>query len=117
MPISKIERTLVSRRVFYGAGATAVVLSVLLIWANLSAPLNSRQPIPSPDGKYFAYFDPIEFAASGPEGPIELIISKVSGQEVARFPLAAGTISWSNAGDVAVINANQNNAALIANSD
>ncbi|HLY59734.1 MAG TPA: hypothetical protein VKV95_03110 [Terriglobia bacterium] len=117
MPISKIERTLGWRPVVYGGGAAAVVLSALLTWANLSAPLNSRQPVPSPDGKYFAYFDPIEVLPPVPGGPIELIISKISGQEVARFSLSAETISWSNAGDLAVVNSNRSRAVLIANSD
>jgi hypothetical protein len=117
MAKSKIERALISRLLLIGAGIAAALLTGLLTWVNLSAQLNSRQPVPSPDGKYFAYFDSIEIPRPASRGQSELIISRVSGQEVARFVMAAGTISWSNAGDLAVVNGDRNQAALIANSD
>ncbi|HEV2350739.1 MAG TPA: hypothetical protein VG028_12935 [Terriglobia bacterium] len=117
MMSSKIERARFSRPVSIGGGAAAVVLVALLTWVDLSAQLNSRQPIPSPDGKYFAYFDSTDVPRMVSRGSEELIISTVRGQEVARFVMMAGTISWSNAGDLAVVNANYNYAALIANSD
>lgn len=113
----KIERALTSRLLFIGLGAAAAMLAALLTWADVSASLNSRQPVPSPDGKYFAYFDPIDVPRIVPTGSNELIISTVQGHEVARFAMIVGTISWSNAGDLAVVNANYRYAALIANSD
>lgn len=113
----KIERALTSRLFLIGVGAAAAMLAALLTWADLSARLDSRQPVPSPDGKYFAYFDSIDVPPVVPGSSNELIISTVRGHEVARFAMMAGTISWSNAGDLAVFNANYRYAALIANSD
>jgi len=113
----KIERAFTSRAVFLGGGAVAVALAALLTWVNLSAPLNSRQPVPSPDGKYFAYFDLIQPFLHPAQNHYQLIVSRPEGQEVARFSIPAGTLSWSNAGDLAVINAGRDQAVLIANSD
>jgi hypothetical protein len=114
---TKIGRGLISRPVFMGGGAAAVALAALLTWVNLSAPLNSRQPVPSPDGKYFAYFDWIQPFLHSAQNHYELIVSRPDGHEVARFSIPAGNLSWSNAGDLAVINAERNGAVLIANSD
>src|SRR5579863_6181979 len=114
---SKIERARISRLLLIGVGTAAALLAAMLAWADLSSPLNSRHPVPSPDGRYFAYFDSIDFPRYVSRGPKELIISTLRGQEVARLVVMGGTLSWSNAGDLAVVNANHDDAALIANSD
>src|SRR5689334_10275219 len=117
MTTAKIARALISKPAFTGGGVAVIVLAALLIGVDLSAPLNFRQPVPSPDGKFFAYFDRTEPASLAVRNPYQLIVSKSRGQEVARFSNSDGTISWSNAGDLAVIDAGRNRAALIANSD
>lgn len=113
----RIERALISRPVFIGGGAAAVALAALLTWVNLSSQLDSRQPVPSPDGKYFAYFDSIQPFLPAAQSHDALIVSTLDGHEVARFSIPAGNISWSNAGDMAVVHADQHLAVLIANSD
>jgi hypothetical protein len=117
MTNSKIARALISKPAFTGGGVVVIVLAALLIAVDLSAPLNFRQPVPSPDGKFFAYFDRTGVAPRVVRNPYQLIVSKAQGQEVARFSNSDGIISWSNAGDLAVIDAGRSHAALIANSD
>src|SRR5690348_8970482 len=117
MFLTRIGKALISRPVFIGAGAAAVALAAILTWVNLSAPLNSRLPVPSPDGRYFAYFDYIRPFLRSAQNHYELILSRTDGHEVARFSTSIGILSWSNAGDLAVIHAERNDAVLIANSD
>jgi len=65
--------------------------------------------VPSVDGEYFAYFDPVEEGESN-----ELIISTAEGKIVARYPMDPGFISWSNAGHLMVVNPGRNQATLIS---
>ena len=46
-----------SRIAYLAAGAVALAIVLLLAWFDLAIPLNLRQPVVSPDGDYFAYFD------------------------------------------------------------
>ena len=47
-----------SRIAFLLGGLASLVLVGSLLWAGFIIPLNTRRPVPSPDGKYFAYFNP-----------------------------------------------------------
>jgi hypothetical protein len=114
---SQFKRALISWPVFTGGGTAAVGLAVLLTWVNLSAWLNSRQPVPSTDGKYFAYFNSTRAFPTAGQNDYDLIVSESDGHEVAHFSVGVGAISWSNAGDLAVVDVKRNQAALIAKSE
>ncbi|MGH2359303.1 MAG: TolB family protein, partial [bacterium] len=88
-----------------------------MIWAGLTAPLNSRFPVVSPDGKYFAYFDPVADGASEQTGGFDLIVSTTAGRMRGRFRTPPGTILWSNAGHVAVIDGKRAEARLIVSTE
>ena len=101
-----------SRVAYLAAGVVTLAVVILLGWFDLAIPLNIRQPVASPDGDYFAYFDRAEGRA-GAEKASDLIISTPAGQIVARYPMAAGSISWSNAGHLMVERDKENQATLI----
>ncbi len=98
-------------------GVVAFLAAACLIWADLTAPLNSRFPVISPDGEHFAYFDLVE------KGPLEtavdfdLIVSTTGGRLRGRFRIPPGSIHWSNAGHVAVVDEKRGEARLIINAE
>ena len=93
----------------------ALLAVACMIWASFTAPLNSRLPVVSPDGKYFAYFDPIEKGQRGGADRYDLIVSTPGGQMLGRFPLPPGAIYWSNAGHLAVVDDERAEIKLIVN--
>ena len=98
-------------------GVVALLTAACLIWAGLIAPLNSRIPVISPDGKHFAYFDRAE---KGPlEGAVDfdLIVATTGGRIRGRFRIPPGSIQWSNAGHVAVVDEKRGEARLIVNAE
>jgi serine phosphatase RsbU (regulator of sigma subunit) len=105
-----------SRLAFLAAGLAVFLLVGFLLWAGFTAPLNSRLPVPTPDGKYFAYFNPA--TPSDPEagGGFDLIVSTPEGRQLGRFRMEVGTIHWSNAGHLALVDARRSQATLVANS-
>jgi sigma-B regulation protein RsbU (phosphoserine phosphatase) len=115
--LKQISRVLTSGPVYMAGGIAAVLLAALLIWSEITAPLNFRQPIPSPDGKYFAYFDLTRNRFPHLQDDYDLIISTAQGKAMARFSMPAGIISWSNASYLAVIDEAHNQAMLIPNNE
>lgn len=113
--LMKIKKALTSRALFVAGGLAAVSLVVALTWLDLARPLNLRQPFPSEDGSYFAYFDLVESGSGGREGAYDLIISTPEGGMVARYRMDPGEISWSNAGHLAVVREKQSQATLVSN--
>lgn len=113
--LPKIKRLLTLRMLFLTGGLAVVLLAAFLIWAGLTARLHDRLPVPSPDGKYFAYFALTRDGFS--EGPsrYDLIVSTRQGRMMARFPMNAGTILWSNAGHLAVVNEGRSEVTLFPN--
>jgi serine phosphatase RsbU (regulator of sigma subunit) len=106
-----------SRLAFVAGGVAVLLLVGFLLWAGFTAPLNSRLAVPTPDGKYFAYFNP---AASGdPEsgGDYDLIVSTPEGRQLGRFRMEVGAIHWSFANHLAVVNKQRARATLVANAD
>ena len=112
---SNLKSPQFARLAFLVAGLAVLLLVGFLLWAGFTAPLNSRFPVPTPDGKYFAYFNP--GAPDDPEsrGDFELIISAPEGRLLGRFRMAAGTIHWSNADHLAVVDPRRTQATLVAN--
>ena len=108
----KKKRNWIAFALYLLAGVASVSLAAVLAWFDLTAPLNLRQPVISPDGDYFAYFD----RAHGEDArtaPSELIISTVQGRVVAQYPLDSGAISWSSAGHLMVVHEGQNQATVV----
>lgn len=88
-----------------------------MIWAGLIAPLNSRIPVISPDGKHFAYFDRVEGEPLESAVSFDLIVSTTEGRLRGRFRIPPGSIQWSNAGHVAVVNEKDGEARVIVNAE
>ena len=107
--------SLVVRIVFLGGGLAALLLVAILFWATFTLPLVLRQPVPSLDGKYFAYFDPAESAGPGGKATYDLIVCTSRGRSMGRFRAEAGAIHWSNADHLAIVNEGRTEAILIAN--
>ena len=107
--------SLPSRIAFLLGGLASLVLVGFLLWAGFSIPLNSRRPVPSPDGKYFAYFNPVEAEADAGAASFELILAQPRGKLLGRLPIAPGGVAWSNAGHLVVVHADGTQATLIAN--
>ncbi len=113
--LKTLHRTLTSRPFFLAIGLAAVLLVAALAWLQLALPLNDRLPVPSPDGRYFAYFDLSKSASNGSEGEYDLIVATPDGGMAARFPMRPGTIFWSSAGHLSVVNESRTQATLISN--
>lgn len=113
--LEKPKRALASRPVFLTGSLAAVFVAGLLIWVELAAPTNLRLPVPSLDGKYFAYFDIAKSGATGEASRFDLIVSTPGGNMLARFPLSPGPVFWSSAGHLAVANDGRSQATLIPN--
>jgi len=111
----KPKLSLVARLAFLLAGLATLTLVGFLLWAGFIAPLNSRMPVPSPDGKYFAYFNPLEGGQEWESGARELIISRPQGQMLGRLRIPAGRLIWSNANHLIVVDQTASQATLIAN--
>jgi sigma-B regulation protein RsbU (phosphoserine phosphatase) len=102
---------------FVLGGLAAVLLVGYLLWADFNAPLNSRMPVLSPDGKYFAYFNAVEPRQGADSTPYELIVAQPQGRLLARLRIPVGKIYWSNAGHLLVVDESEAQATLIANAD
>lgn len=77
--------------------------------------MNSRLPVPTPDGKYFAYFDPATPGDPDASGGFDLIVSTSDGRQLGSFRMEMGTISWSSADHLAVVDSRRTRAMLLAN--
>jgi len=110
-----ITVSLPSRIAFLSGGLASLALVGFLLWAGFSVPLNARRPVPSPDGKYFAYFNPVEGENDPDAANFELILAQPHGKLLERLRLAPGGIAWSNASHLAVVDASGAKATLIAN--
>jgi serine phosphatase RsbU (regulator of sigma subunit) len=108
------KRSWIASALYLLAGLVAVLLVAILAWFDLTAPLNLRQPVVSPGGDYFAYFDRAEHERAE-NAPSELIISTVQGRVVAQYPLQPGIITWSSADHLMVVHERQNGATVIPN--
>lgn len=104
-----------SRLAFLIGGLVALLVIASMLWAGLTAPLSSRLPFVSPDGKYFGYFDFVEKGSSEEADSYDLIVSTPRGRMMGRFRIHAGSIQWSNAGHLAVIDEKRTEAKLIFN--
>lgn len=113
--LPNLEKAFRSRPVFLGGGALAVLLVAGLATMGVVSPLNRRQPVPSVDGKYFAYFGQLTRGWDQQAGPCDLVIATSSGAMVARYRLDPGWLSWSNAGDLLVVNEQRHEATLVPN--
>jgi serine phosphatase RsbU (regulator of sigma subunit) len=114
---SPLKSSLLARLVFLAGGLTVLVFVSFLLWAGFTAPLNLRWPVPSADGKYFAYFDTGEGGNPGDGAGYGLIVSTPRGRLMARFRLAVGSIQWSNADHLTVVDRERTGAVLIANAE
>lgn len=106
---------LIGRLAYLVGGLVALALAIILSWFDLTAPLNLRHPVASPDGDYFAYFDPIARGTGKTMPAHDLIISTSRGEAVARYPVQPGAIFWSSAGHLMVWHEGQNEATLVPN--
>jgi len=104
-----------SRLAFLIGGLVALLVIASMLWAGLTAPLSSRLPFVSPDGKYFGYFDFVEKGSSEEADSYDLIVSTPRGRMMGRFRIHAGSVQWSNAGHLAVIDEKRTEAKLIVN--
>ncbi len=110
-----IKSSLITRLAFILTGIVFLGLISFLVWAGVVAPHHSRLPVPSVDGAYFAYFNP-HGKGTGEEGTgYDLIVSTAGGALLGRFPAAPGSLSWSNAGNLALISEDPARATLIVN--
>lgn len=114
---SPLKSSLLARLVFLAGGLAVLLFVSLLLWAGFTAPLNLRWPVPSADGKYFAYFDTGEGGNPGDGAGYDLIVSTPRGRLMARFRLAVGSIQWSNADHLTVVDRERTGAVLIANAE
>jgi serine phosphatase RsbU (regulator of sigma subunit) len=113
----KPKLSLVARLAFSLGGVATLILVGFLLWAGLTAPLNSRMPVPSPDGSFFAYFNPAEPGREAGGHEHDLIISRPQGQLLVRIRTGAGRIIWSNANHLLTVDATTREATLIANAE
>lgn len=111
----KIKDGWIERAAYVVVGLAAVVLVGIFTWLDLTAPLNLRRPVPSPDGNAFAYFERLEGALGNGEGVHNLIISTPQGRMLARYPMEPGELSWSNAGHLMVVRERQSQATVVPN--
>ena len=112
---SRLKSSYITRFVFLLAGAVILVLIAFLAWAGLVLPNQSRLPVPSLDGEYFAYFNPTQNALEDGKGGYELDIASRKGGLVAHIRVDPGSVIWSNAGHLAVINHDRAAATVIVN--
>lgn len=103
------------RFAFLLAGVAFLGLISFLAWAGLVAPHHSRFPVVSVDGEFFAYFNPTGIGSGEEKSGYDLVIATREGGLVARLPAVPGSVLWSNAGHLAVIEENRTGATLIAN--
>ncbi|MBZ5513537.1 MAG: PP2C family protein-serine/threonine phosphatase [Acidobacteriia bacterium] len=115
--LSDLKSPRFSLLIFLAGGLAIFLLVGFLLWAGFTAPLNSRFPVPAPDGKYFAYFDATAASGLGSEGGFDLVVATPEGRQVGRYPMEAGTIHWSNADHLAVVDQHRTRATLVANAD
>lgn len=109
--------SLVARLSFGLGGLAALILVGSLLWAGFTAPLSSRMPVPSPDGRYFAYFNRSDPAGDAGRFVFDLLISTPEGKLLARIPAAPGKVVWSNANHLVVFDQAASQATIIANAD
>ncbi|MBI4165089.1 MAG: hypothetical protein HY508_05075, partial [Acidobacteria bacterium] len=107
----------VPRLAFVLGGLATLVLVAVLLWAGFTTPLSSRMPVPSPDGRYFAYFNRSDSSPER-EGPAyDLIIARPEGNLLGRIPTPPGRIIWSNANHLVTLDQAGSQVTIIANAD
>ncbi len=117
MMVPRVKSVLSSPPVLLAAGLAVVVLVAFIMWVELLKSLSLRVPVPSPDGKYFAYFDLVKTAPYLSKSDFDLVVSTPHGRLISRFGMERGSILWSNADHLAILNENRNQARLIAESE
>ena len=80
-----LKPSLILRLAFLAGGLIVLLLVAVFFWAGFTTPLVLRRPVPSLDGKYFAYFDPVESEGQGEEPSTDLIVSTPRGRLMARL--------------------------------
>lgn len=115
--LQKFKSAIIVRSFYLAGGLAAVLLVFPLTWLELTAPLDARLPVPSPDGKYFAYFNRSSGDFEAESGPSDLIVSTSRGRMMARFALQAGSIVWSSSGNLFVETENPSQATLLAEAE
>ena len=111
----RFKSSYITRFVFLLAGVAFLVLIAFLAWAGLVAPNQSRLPVPSLDGAYFAYFNPTQKALEEEKTGYELVIASREGGLVGRIPVDPGSVLWSNAGHLAVVDHDRTVATVVVN--
>lgn len=106
-----------ARLAFVLGGLATLILVGALLWAGFTAPLSSHMPVPSPDGRYFAYFNRNDLAGGTAATPYDLIVSSPEGKLLGRVATPAGRIIWSNANHLASLDPTGRQATVIANAD
>lgn len=102
-----------SRAVVLPAGGLAVLLAAGMVWLEMVSLVNRRQPVPSLDGEYFAYFDPLPNGGEEATGRTDLVIATKAGAMVARYRLDPGLLVWSNADHLMVVDPQHQEATLL----
>jgi phosphoserine phosphatase RsbU/P len=112
-----LKNPFLSRLAFLLGGMATLVLVGALLWAGFTSPLSSRMPVPSPDGRYFAYFNR-RAASSFQDNPgFDLVLALPQGKLLGRIATDPGKILWSNANHLVSLDPAGRQAAVIANAD
>jgi serine phosphatase RsbU (regulator of sigma subunit) len=113
--LQNFQNVLRSRPVFLIGGVLTAGVAAALLWVELISPLNRRLPVPSVDGKYFAYFDRLPGGTQQKSGRSDLVVATPSGSLVARHRLGPGSLIWSNADHLMVVDPQRQQATLLPN--
>lgn len=109
----KSRKDLIWQCLLLVVGAFAVLVVAIFSWVSINLPLNVRFPVPSPDGRYFAYFDRVRSEDLGGQSPYDLVVATEDGQLAGEFRESPGPILWSSANNVTVVNTQHSLATVI----
>ena len=114
--MSKTSKSPLAARLSFALGGLATLILVgSLLWAGFTAPLSSRMPVPSSDGRYFAYFNRAQTGEASSAERFELIISRPQGELLERIEAAPGKIIWSGANYLVALDSSGTHATVVAN--
>lgn len=109
------KSSILLRLSFLTLGLLVVTVVCFVLWLGLSAGVDQRLPVPSPDGQYFAYLVRADRRGTEESAGHELTVCRRNGRPLAQFPVSAGALLWSSAEHLAFVNAEHTEATLIAN--
>ena len=107
----------IARVAFVLGGLATMILVGALLWAGFTAPLSSRMPVPSPDGRYFAYFNRNDSVSEAGKSDFDLIVAQPQGKLLGRISTSPGRVIWSNANHLVSLDPTGRQATVIANAD